>query len=162
MIRALCLTVCLAAPVAAQDIEVTPLPGAEDLFSGETDQETLQQDWENGVLIPLDPNADPEEAREKVALGSAAVLRTLDRLTGDVRDVTLAVSETGTVGRLQITLGECRYPVQNPAGNAYAYLTIREAGDQNADFSGWMIAQAPALNALDHPRYDVWVMRCNT
>ena len=162
MIRALCLTMCLTVPAAAQEIEVTPLPGAEDLFSGEEDQETLEQDRENGILIPLNPDSDPEEAREKVARGSAAVLRTLDKLTGDVRDLTLPVGETGTVGRMQVTLGECRYPVQNPAGNAYAYLTIREAGDQNAAFAGWMIAQAPALNALDHPRYDVWVMRCNT
>ncbi|WP_375261639.1 DUF2155 domain-containing protein [Palleronia sp.] len=162
MIRALCLMACLAGPALAQEIEVTPLPGAEDLFSPEADQETLERDWEKGVLIPLNRDAAPEEAREQVARGSAAVLRTLDKLTGDVRDVTLAVSETATVGRMQVALGECRYPVQNPAGNAYAYLTIREDGDQEPDFTGWMIAQAPALNALDHPRYDVWVMRCNT
>jgi len=29
-------------------------------------------------------------------------------------------------------------------------------------FKGWMIASSPALNALDHPRYDVWVLRCIT
>lgn len=162
MIRLLCLTACLAGPALAQDIEVTPLPGAEDLFSGEEDGETLQEDWQNGVMIPLGPDASSDDVREKVARGSAAVLRTLDKLTGDVSDVTLPVGESGTVGRLQVTLGECRYPVQNPAGNAYAYLTIREEGDQDADFAGWMIAQSPALNALQHPRYDVWVMRCNT
>ncbi len=29
-------------------------------------------------------------------------------------------------------------------------------------FSGWMLASAPALNAMDHPRYDVWALRCIT
>jgi hypothetical protein len=29
-------------------------------------------------------------------------------------------------------------------------------------FSGWMIASSPALNAMDHPRYDVWLLRCQT
>ncbi|MEC8294787.1 MAG: DUF2155 domain-containing protein, partial [Pseudomonadota bacterium] len=29
-------------------------------------------------------------------------------------------------------------------------------------FRGWMMASAPALNALDHARYDVWPLRCNT
>ena len=29
-------------------------------------------------------------------------------------------------------------------------------------FDGWMIASSPALNALDHPRYDVWVIGCDT
>ena len=27
-------------------------------------------------------------------------------------------------------------------------------------FSGWMLASSPALSALDHPRYDVWVLSC--
>ena len=27
-------------------------------------------------------------------------------------------------------------------------------------FSGWMLASSPALNALEHPVYDVWVLDC--
>ncbi|MGB1970407.1 MAG: DUF2155 domain-containing protein, partial [Paracoccaceae bacterium] len=27
-------------------------------------------------------------------------------------------------------------------------------------FMGWMVASSPALNPLDHRRYDVWVLRC--
>ena len=29
-------------------------------------------------------------------------------------------------------------------------------------FSGWMFASSPALNALEHPVYDVWVIDCQT
>ncbi|MEZ5716636.1 MAG: DUF2155 domain-containing protein [Paracoccaceae bacterium] len=29
-------------------------------------------------------------------------------------------------------------------------------------FTGWMVASSPALNAMDHRRYDVWVLRCIT
>ena len=29
-------------------------------------------------------------------------------------------------------------------------------------FVGWMIATSPALSAMDHPRYDVWVLNCVT
>ncbi|MEL6359838.1 MAG: DUF2155 domain-containing protein [Pseudomonadota bacterium] len=29
-------------------------------------------------------------------------------------------------------------------------------------FSGWMFASSPALNALEHPVYDVWVISCET
>ena len=28
--------------------------------------------------------------------------------------------------------------------------------------SGWMFASTPALNALEHPVYDVWVITCKT
>ncbi len=93
--------------------------------------------------------------------GSSVVLRGLDRMTGDVRDMELAQGETAALGRLQVTLGECRYPQDNPAGDAFAYLVIREAGKEQPEFAGWMVAAAPALSALEHRRYDIWVMRCN-
>ncbi len=32
----------------------------------------------------------------------------------------------------------------------------------NMIFSGWMFASSPALSALQHPVYDVWVIDCNT
>ncbi len=98
---------------------------------------------------------------ESVSLGNGAVLRVLDKLTGDVRDLELANGGAAPVGRLQLELGECRYPEGNPSGDAYAYVIVRGDGTEPV-FSGWMIASSPALSALDHPRYDVWVIRCNT
>ena len=37
-----------------------------------------------------------------------------------------------------------------------------ESRTQNVEplFSGWMFASSPALNALEHPVYDVWVIDC--
>ena len=29
-------------------------------------------------------------------------------------------------------------------------------------FSGWMFASSPAVSALEHPVYDVWVTDCKT
>ncbi len=104
----------------------------------------------------------PAGAQEAVSSAPGAVLRELDKLTGSVRDAPLRVGETAALGRLRVTLGACRYPRDNPSGNAYAYLVIRDAESETPVFEGWMIASSPALNALDHPRYDVWVMRCAT
>jgi hypothetical protein len=33
---------------------------------------------------------------------------------------------------------------------------------QNMIFSGWMFASSPALSALQHPVYDIWVIDCET
>jgi hypothetical protein len=33
---------------------------------------------------------------------------------------------------------------------------------ENMIFSGWMFASSPALSALQHPVYDVWVIDCKT
>ena len=91
-----------------------------------------------------------------------AVLRGLDKVSGAVTDIEIGAGATVTLGRLEITLSECRYPAGDPAFNAYAHLVIRDPKAADVAFYGWMIATSPALNALDHPRYDVWVLRCTT
>ncbi|MXX88225.1 MAG: DUF2155 domain-containing protein [Boseongicola sp. SB0677_bin_26] len=104
--------------------------------------------------------AIPEEVR--VVRSGGVLLKGLDKVSGDVIDVELRVGETVTVGRVEVDLGECRYFEDNPAGEGFAWLTIRDSVRDAVVFDGWMIASSPALNALDHPRYDVWVIRCTT
>lgn len=101
-------------------------------------------------------------AQQQTESGSGAVLRGLDKFSGQVVDIQMQAGRTVRFERLSITLTECRYPSGNPSGNAYAGLQITETGRDGVVFSGWMIASAPALNAMEHPRYDVWVMRCIT
>ncbi|WP_223425348.1 DUF2155 domain-containing protein [Tateyamaria pelophila] len=93
---------------------------------------------------------------------SGAVLRGLDKFNGAVVDIELPTGRTVKFERLNITLTECRYPVGNPSGNAFAGLQITETGRTGAVFSGWMVAASPALNPMEHARYDVWVLRCIT
>ncbi|GGF80986.1 MULTISPECIES: DUF2155 domain-containing protein [Mameliella] len=102
----------------------------------------------------------PALAQEQTETGTGAVLRGLDKLNAKVSDITLQNGEATVLGLIEIALKECRYPQDDPSGDAYAFLTIREAGVAKPLFSGWMIASSPALNAMDHARYDVWVMRC--
>ncbi|MEM6373726.1 MAG: DUF2155 domain-containing protein [Pseudomonadota bacterium] len=101
-------------------------------------------------------------AQEETETATGVVLRGLDKISGSVVDITLPAGRTVQFNRLNITLTECRYPAGNPSGNAYAGLQITEIGREGVVFSGWMIASAPALSALEHARYDVWVLRCTT
>lgn len=94
--------------------------------------------------------------------GTGVNVRALDKLTGKVQDLQIAESQSAKVGRITITANECRYPDGNAAGEAYASLTVNELGKEAPVFQGWMIASSPALNAMDHQRYDVWVLRCTT
>lgn len=106
-----------------------------------------------GPLVAQNPQA---------VSGAGAVLRALDKVNGATVDVQVGAGETGELFNLDVALADCRYPAENPTGDAFAYLTIWEKGEVQAVFEGWMIASSPALNALDHSRYDVWVMRCIT
>lgn len=99
---------------------------------------------------------------QQVVNGPSGEVRILDKITGNVRDVQVPAGGGAQVGLLNIRMGECRYPAGNPAGNAFALLTIFYRGQDDPVFEGWMIAASPALNPLDHPRYDVWVLRCTT
>jgi hypothetical protein len=87
-------------------------------------------------------------------------LRFLDKLTSETGDVVLNRGQAAKFGRLVVRLDTCRYPTGNPASDSEAHLTIQEEATEAELFSGWMLASSPALSALDHPRYDVWVLTC--
>lgn len=87
-------------------------------------------------------------------------LRGLDTLNGTARDIDMRVGESARFGQLEITAEACRVPRDDPAGDAFAFLKIRDLREDIDRFSGWMFASSPALSALDHPRYDVWVVGC--
>ena len=91
---------------------------------------------------------------------SAAYLRILDTLTGVVADLTVNTGDTEDYERLKITVKDCRYPKDNPNSDAYALLVIQDVREEKPRFDAWMIASSPALSALDHPRYDVWLLKC--
>jgi hypothetical protein len=97
---------------------------------------------------------------QEVAEAEGGSLRFLDKLTSETGDVTLNRGQSAKFGRLLVRLDSCRYPVANPSADSEAFLTIVEETTGLELFSGWMLASSPALSALDHPRYDVWVLSC--
>lgn len=101
-------------------------------------------------------------AAQEATRGRIADLRVLDKLNGIVTDVSLRNGETASLGLMQVQMKECRFPAANPNGDAFAELRVSFRDNDEPVFEGWLIASAPALNAMEHPRYDVWVLRCRT
>lgn len=99
---------------------------------------------------------------QEMASATAGTLRLLDKITGKVYDLHLSLGETVRQGRITVLLEECRYPSDNPAADAQAHLTVVEEGSADPVFSGWMLASSPALSAMDHRRYDIWVLSCDS
>ncbi|HVH04056.1 MAG TPA: DUF2155 domain-containing protein [Amaricoccus sp.] len=100
-------------------------------------------------------------AGQETAQARVVHLRGLDSLAGRAVDIDVPVGETVRFGRLEILAEACRVPRDNPTADAYAFLQIRDVREDVPRFSGWMFASSPALSALDHPRYDVWVVGCD-
>lgn len=120
-----------------------------------TDGEVV--DAEEGIVSP------PEDFDElQLVEAPKARLRGLDTLNNTVDDFEILVGQTLQFKRLQVTLEACRYPSGDLSGEAYAYLRIQDSREDTPRFQGWMLSSSPALSALDHPRYDIWVLSCNT
>jgi len=97
---------------------------------------------------------------QETARAETALLRGLDKVSGRTTDIEVQVGQAVRYGRLEIRLGECRYPAGNPSSDAFAQINITDLRQNATVFSGWMIASSPALSALDDARYDVWIMSC--
>jgi len=112
------------------------------------------------LLMSMLVFAGMSASAQQTANAGSAELRVLDKVTGAVSDMTIAAGGTGQIGLLAIVMNECRYPRNNPNGDAYVQVAITYRSAAEPTFAGWLIASAPALNAMDHPRYDVWALRC--
>ncbi|OUR78063.1 hypothetical protein A9Q83_08730 [Alphaproteobacteria bacterium 46_93_T64] len=95
--------------------------------------------------------------------GVAVVLRTLDKVTARTLDLTVGIDETVAYGTLDITVRKClkRPPEETPETSTFLEINERQQDEEPLPlFMGWMFASSPALNALEHPVYDVWVIDC--
>ena len=120
------------------------------------------QPGQNGGLVERFPGTSTpvtSVSQPVTQQGARITLRALDRMLGRPTDIELDVGQTVLFGRIAIHVPECRYPADNPASDAFAHLRVLDTGG-NMLFDGWMVASSPALSALEHPRYDVWVLRC--
>jgi len=146
-----------ATALTAQEIVTTPLEEIGQIIPLE---ELI------GELITTGPetfvNSPTQEPTIAVSEGVGGQLRVLDKLTGAVSDLDMVSGQTAELGFLSVTLRACRYPQDNPAGDAFTFIEVSNTREQILLFQGWMLASAPALNAMDHPRYDVWALRCSS
>lgn len=92
-----------------------------------------------------------------------AQLDGLDKITGRLTTFDVYVGETVQFGSLQITPRACYTRPATETQRTSVFLEIDQVslkGTISRVFTGWMFADSPALNALDHPVYDVWLLNC--
>jgi len=91
------------------------------------------------------------------------VLRGLDKITSRVSTFEALVGEPVEFGPLVIVARHCdkRPPEETPESAAFLEIDDRKLGQLPVRlFTGWMFASSPALSALEHPVYDLWVLDC--
>ena len=91
------------------------------------------------------------------------VLRGLDKVTARISQIEAPIDRPVRFGTLKIHARFCkkRPPEETPETTAYLDIVDVKPGEAPLPlFSGWMFASSPALSALEHPVYDVWVIDC--
>jgi hypothetical protein len=87
----------------------------------------------------------------------------LDKITGRITNFDVYIDETVQFGALQITPRVCytRPPTETQRTSVFIEVDqISLKGGSQRIFTGWMFADSPALNAIDHPVYDIWLVDC--
>ena len=94
---------------------------------------------------------------------NTAVLQGLDKVTARVSTIEVPLGDTAKFGALEIIVRACdkRPPEETPESAAFLDVwEVRPGEPAVSIFRGWMFASSPALSALEHPVYDVWVIDC--
>ena len=89
-----------------------------------------------------------------------ALLRGLDKTTGRTKTFSATVGKPTQFGELTVVVSKCmKRPIDEAPENS-AFFNISETETGTEVFQGWMFSSNPALSAMEHPVYDIWVLEC--
>lgn len=89
----------------------------------------------------------------------------IDKITGRITNFDVYIGETVQFGALQVTPKVCYSRDDTEAQKVTSFVEVDEITlDRKIRriFTGWMFADSPGLNAVEHPVYDVWIVECKS
>jgi hypothetical protein len=93
-----------------------------------------------------------------------AIMQGLDKPNARVQTFDVVVGRSANFGPLNVKVKTCKKapPEETPESVAFVEVLdprVKELARQEL-YKGWMFASSPALSALEHPIYDVWILDC--
>jgi hypothetical protein len=92
-----------------------------------------------------------------------AIFAALDKVTARISTLEIRLNETKQFGSLKVTPRVCytRSPTEPPKTTTFVEVDeVQLDGRESRIFTGWMLAESPGLNAVEHPVFDVWLTSC--
>ncbi len=136
-----------------------PAAFLRDVGDGEVTARLVAKGFACAILLA----ALPATSQGLMAPRKIAVLQALDKVTARITKIEVGVGKGIRFGSLLITVRTCskRPPEEPPEVTAFLEIIDDKPGEAPENlFSGWMFASSPALSAVEHPVYDVWVIDC--
>jgi hypothetical protein len=121
---------------------------------------------------PATTTSDKPAEPLKRARSSVAILQALDKVTTETMRFEAPVGQPIRYKTLIFTVRACETTAPDEdAPDSVAYITVdtqpkalpgRVAPPGRQIYKGWMYANSPGLNPLEHPVYDAWLIACKT
>ena len=94
---------------------------------------------------------------------NTARIQAMDKITGRVSELDVPVNGLSNFGTFSILIRRCvsKSPEETPENTAFVdvFDNYQTSNPVNV-FKGWMFSSTPALNAVEHPIYDIWLLNC--
>jgi hypothetical protein len=108
-------------------------------------------------------SAGPAAMADRIE-NAVAVFAALDKVTARISKLEVPLNQTVRFGSLKVTPRSCfsRSPTEPPKTTTFVDVDeILLDGQEKRLFTGWMFAESPGLNAVEHPVFDVWLTQCS-
>jgi hypothetical protein len=102
-------------------------------------------------------------AAEEIIHNPVAEFAGIDKITGRIITFDVYINETVQFGALQVTPRICNSRPETETPKTTSFVEVDEITlDRKIRriFTGWMFADSPGLNAVEHAVYDVWLKSC--
>jgi hypothetical protein len=118
----------------------------------------------SGLALCLVLAASPAALAQSERLNNPiAVFAGLDKITGVTTTFEIPIGEERRFGALIVKPNACysRPITEEPKTTSFVEVDqVEVENTRRRIFSGWMFAESPGLNAVEHAIYDVWLTGC--
>ena len=94
---------------------------------------------------------------------NTARMQAMDKITGKVSEIDVPVNAPVRFGSFSVLVRKCvtKTPEETPENTAFVDVVDDYNNQEPVNiFKGWMFSSSPALSAVEHPIYDVWLLKC--
>ncbi len=109
-----------------------------------------------GAMLSISANAAEIDT-------NMAQMQAMDKITGKVSVINVPVNGNVNFGSFSILVRACKTRPPEDTPENFAFVDVVDNYNSKTPvniFRGWMISSSPALNPVEHPIYDVWLLKC--
>ncbi len=94
---------------------------------------------------------------------NTARFQAINKITGQVQEIDVSINGLANFETFSILVRKCvtRSPEDTPENTAFVdVVDDYQTSNPVNIFKGWMFSSTPGINGVEHPIYDIWLLKC--